>query len=280
MEGLGKALGGRAGGLSEYALAGRLDAAVRASSAQFDDPDTLARLRVRLAHFGTSATGAPALKGCPTSVSCHNVACHSVTRTRSRACACASPTSAPPRRVRPHVEWLFTLYSDGPDTLGRLRVRLAHLGTSATGAPASAWVYPLHASPQLGLPAVRVSLQPESGIKQRIPSGCTRNMLTRWYPEAVSSQASAVPCSRALGNAMGKARAPVRYVLCSSIPSLGRIQHAVRRGLLSCALCSSSCIFARARLGHGQPALCGGRAAGDGADGGGGGRVPAVIPNP
>ena len=61
MEGVGEALGGRAGGLSEYLLAGRLDAAVRASSAQFDDPDTLARLRVRLATSKSSCeTGARA----------------------------------------------------------------------------------------------------------------------------------------------------------------------------------------------------------------------------
>ncbi|KAK9833447.1 hypothetical protein WJX81_006327 [Elliptochloris bilobata] len=57
MEGLGESLGGRAGGLSEYTLAGRLDAAVRASSAQFDDPDTLARLRIRLARATASETG-------------------------------------------------------------------------------------------------------------------------------------------------------------------------------------------------------------------------------
>ena len=62
MEGLGKALGGRAGGLSQYVLAGRLDAAVRASSAQFDDPDTLARLRVRLTNVAGSNTGAPVLQ--------------------------------------------------------------------------------------------------------------------------------------------------------------------------------------------------------------------------
>lgn len=62
MEGLGKALGGRAGGLSQYVLAGRLDAAVRASSAQFDDPDMLARLRVRLNNVGATETGAPVLE--------------------------------------------------------------------------------------------------------------------------------------------------------------------------------------------------------------------------
>ena len=62
MEGLGRALGGRAGGLSQYVLAGRLDAAVRASSAQFDDPDTLARLRVRLTNVGSSSTGAAVLQ--------------------------------------------------------------------------------------------------------------------------------------------------------------------------------------------------------------------------
>lgn len=59
MEGLGGSLGGRAGALSEYALAGRLDAAVRASSAQFDDPDMLGRLRIRLARATASETGAP-----------------------------------------------------------------------------------------------------------------------------------------------------------------------------------------------------------------------------
>ncbi len=59
MEGLGETLSARAGSLSEYVLAGRLDAAVRASSAQFDDPDTLGRLRVRLGRATSSETGAP-----------------------------------------------------------------------------------------------------------------------------------------------------------------------------------------------------------------------------
>ena len=59
MDGLVGPLSGRAGGLSEYALAGRLDSAVRASSAQFDDPDTLARLRIRLSRATASEIGAP-----------------------------------------------------------------------------------------------------------------------------------------------------------------------------------------------------------------------------
>lgn len=124
MEGLGKALGGRAGGLSQYVLAGRLDSAVRASSAQFDDPDMLARLHVRLTNFGSSSTGAPAA--------------HSLTTlTRSRACTCASTTSAAPRQVRLQPEpVLARLHPEDVLLLGFCRTlqrspRLSHHGAQS-----------------------------------------------------------------------------------------------------------------------------------------------------
>ena len=57
MEGLGAGLARRGGDVSEYECNERLAVAVRASSAQYDDLDTLARLRVRLDRAAASETG-------------------------------------------------------------------------------------------------------------------------------------------------------------------------------------------------------------------------------
>ncbi|KAK9864643.1 hypothetical protein WJX84_011115, partial [Apatococcus fuscideae] len=57
MDLVGSELGKPAGELSEYSLNGSLDAAVRASSAQYDSPDILDRLRLRLHRQLASDTG-------------------------------------------------------------------------------------------------------------------------------------------------------------------------------------------------------------------------------
>lgn len=57
LEGVGPALGRPARDLTEYGLGGALDAAARASSAQYDDPDALARLRIRLEPAAASELG-------------------------------------------------------------------------------------------------------------------------------------------------------------------------------------------------------------------------------
>jgi gamma-tubulin complex component 3 len=58
LERAGPALARPARGLSEYGLGGCLDGAVRASSAQYDDPGALGRLRVRLEPAAASERGA------------------------------------------------------------------------------------------------------------------------------------------------------------------------------------------------------------------------------
>ena len=58
MEGLGGELTRSSREISEYGLAGYLDAAIRASSAQYDNPDVHNRLRIRLEHGAGSETGA------------------------------------------------------------------------------------------------------------------------------------------------------------------------------------------------------------------------------
>lgn len=57
MDLLGPDLGNKAGEMSEYQLNGSLDAAIRASNAQFDDADVLDRLRVKLAKATSMETG-------------------------------------------------------------------------------------------------------------------------------------------------------------------------------------------------------------------------------
>ena len=57
MDGVGGALREAATGVSAYRLASVLEAAVRASNAQFDDPDVLGRLRVKLLPHGGGETG-------------------------------------------------------------------------------------------------------------------------------------------------------------------------------------------------------------------------------
>ncbi|KAK9917451.1 hypothetical protein WJX75_004487 [Coccomyxa subellipsoidea] len=57
MEGLGGELTRSSREISEYGLAGYLDAAIRASSAQYDNPDVHNRLRIRLEHGAGSETG-------------------------------------------------------------------------------------------------------------------------------------------------------------------------------------------------------------------------------
>ena len=57
MEGLGGELMRPSREISEYGLAGCLDAAIRASSAQYDNPDVHNRLRIRLDHAAGSETG-------------------------------------------------------------------------------------------------------------------------------------------------------------------------------------------------------------------------------
>ncbi|EIE20511.1 hypothetical protein COCSUDRAFT_48540 [Coccomyxa subellipsoidea C-169] len=57
MEGLGGELTRPSREISEYGLAGYLDAAIRASSAQYDNPDVHNRLRIRLDHGAGSETG-------------------------------------------------------------------------------------------------------------------------------------------------------------------------------------------------------------------------------
>ena len=57
MDLLGPDLANRAGEMSEYQLNGSLDAAIRASNAQFDDADVLDRLRVKLATSTSMETG-------------------------------------------------------------------------------------------------------------------------------------------------------------------------------------------------------------------------------
>lgn len=64
MDLVGPNLGKRAQDMSEYQLNGSLDAAIRASNAQFDDADVLDRLRVKLAKPTAMETGqAPSLYG-------------------------------------------------------------------------------------------------------------------------------------------------------------------------------------------------------------------------
>ena len=57
MDLLGPHLGKKAQDMSEYQLNGSLDAAIRASNAQFDDADVLDRLRVKLAKPTAMETG-------------------------------------------------------------------------------------------------------------------------------------------------------------------------------------------------------------------------------
>ncbi len=57
MEGLGGELMRPSREISEYGLAGCLDAAIRASSAQYDNSDVHNRLRIRLDHAAGSETG-------------------------------------------------------------------------------------------------------------------------------------------------------------------------------------------------------------------------------
>ena len=57
IDGVGTALWEAAAGVSAYRLASVLEAAVRASNAQFDDPDVLGRLRVKLLPHGGGETG-------------------------------------------------------------------------------------------------------------------------------------------------------------------------------------------------------------------------------
>ena len=57
MDAVGSSLGRRASEMSEYVLNGHLDAAVRASNAQYDDADVLDRLRVKLEKGSASETG-------------------------------------------------------------------------------------------------------------------------------------------------------------------------------------------------------------------------------
>lgn len=52
----------QAGELSEFALNSCLDAAVRASNAQYDAPDVVERLRVRLPRGSAFETGAQAIQ--------------------------------------------------------------------------------------------------------------------------------------------------------------------------------------------------------------------------
>lgn len=59
MESLGGELARPAREISAYGLAGFLDAAIRASSAQFDNPDAHNRLRVHLEPSAASETGPP-----------------------------------------------------------------------------------------------------------------------------------------------------------------------------------------------------------------------------
>ena len=54
---VGPLLTGNAVEVSEFTLNGSLDAAIRASNAQFDDADTLARLRVRMERAAAHETG-------------------------------------------------------------------------------------------------------------------------------------------------------------------------------------------------------------------------------
>ena len=61
MDLLGPDLGKRAQDMSEYQLNGSLDAAIRASNAQFDDADVLDRLRVKLAKPTVMETGQASL---------------------------------------------------------------------------------------------------------------------------------------------------------------------------------------------------------------------------
>ena len=70
LDGIGPVLSRPARGLSEYGLGGCLDAAVRASSAQYDDPSSLARLRVRLEPSAASERGAYAVLGAAVSLAC------------------------------------------------------------------------------------------------------------------------------------------------------------------------------------------------------------------
>jgi hypothetical protein len=67
MESLGSELERPAKEIIEYGLTGFLEAAVRASSAQYDDPDLIARLRIRLDQGTGSETGrAIAMRPSPT----------------------------------------------------------------------------------------------------------------------------------------------------------------------------------------------------------------------
>ena len=58
MDAVGGDLGKRAGDISEYSLNASLDAATRASNAQYDDPDVMDRLRIRLDKATGVETGA------------------------------------------------------------------------------------------------------------------------------------------------------------------------------------------------------------------------------
>lgn len=74
MDLLGPDLGKKAQEMSEYQLNGSLDAAIRASNAQFDDADVLDRLRVKLAKPTSLETGQQTLGGhdCITAFHKHN----------------------------------------------------------------------------------------------------------------------------------------------------------------------------------------------------------------
>ncbi len=57
MDAVGNDLGKRAADISEYSLNASLDAATRASNAQYDDPDVMDRLRIRLDKAAGVETG-------------------------------------------------------------------------------------------------------------------------------------------------------------------------------------------------------------------------------
>ena len=59
IDGINQDLGKDVREISVYSLNSALDTAVRASSAQYDDPDTIARLQIRLEESVGTETGRP-----------------------------------------------------------------------------------------------------------------------------------------------------------------------------------------------------------------------------
>ena len=59
IDGINQDLGKDVREISVYSLNSALDTAVRASSAQYDDPDTIARLQIRLEESIGTETGRP-----------------------------------------------------------------------------------------------------------------------------------------------------------------------------------------------------------------------------